>query len=259
MAKGYRPYPFFAAGVFALAIAAAFLPPPEAANAQSAEAAVQTAGRANASGLAEGFYVVNDDFKFSIARRYGLTLMRFAGDDELFVLTTDRAPLGGRVLKYDTGDVALQVTAYGAVTIYTSTAPGGLPADRVGDAEAVTFPIPTLTIVKSQATEWAAKLKKTHGLNLSFSVDWSRIDDGSARYLALEMIRNTARALSGLCANRAHQQELATRLKVVRILRGEKPNAIYRSGVMTLTFAPILGLKGRMSSLAIARAIRIWL
>lgn len=260
MARGCRPYLIFAAGVVALALAAAlFLPPPGEAIAQSAESAVQTAGRANAAGLAEGFYVVNDDFKFSIARRYGVTLMRFAGDDEIFVLTIDRAPLGGRVLKYDTGDVALQVTAYGAVTIYTSTAPGGLPADRVSDTEPFTFPIPTLTIVKFQAIEWAEKLKKTHGLGVSFSVDWSRVDDGSARYLALDMVRNTARALSGLCANRGHQQELATRLRTVRILRGEKPGAIYRSGVLTLTFAPVLGLRGRMSSLAIARAIRVWL
>jgi hypothetical protein len=263
LVRGFRPYLFFGAGVLTLALAAAFvISPPAPSNAQEASPTVTaqlSVGRAEPMLPADGFYVVNDDFRFIIARKFGVTLMRFDGDDEVFVLSIDRAPLGGRVLKYDTGDVAMRVTGYGGVTIYTSTAPGGLPADRVRDGETMEFSFPTLSTVRTQASLAAEKLRTGQGLRLVFSIDSSRLDDGAARYLALDTIKNSARALRGLCANRGHQAQLASRLRTVRILRGERPSAIYRSGTLTLTFAPRLGLRGRMSSLALARSIRTWL
>lgn len=260
-ARTLRPYLFFGAALLAFALVAFLFAPQPSVHAQaSAPVASQlTAGRVSSMLPADGFYFVNDDFKFTIARKYGVTLMRFAGDDEVFVLSMERAALGGRVLKYDTGDVALQVTGYGGVTIYTSTAPGGLPAERAGNGEPMEFPVPTMTALRIQAQKFADKLHQTNELMVSFSLDWSRLDDGAARYLALDTMRNITRALSGLCANHANQSQLASRLRVVRIMRGDRPSAIYRSGVMTVTFAPVLGLRGRLSSLALARAIRIWL
>jgi hypothetical protein len=261
-AKALRPFLFFGAGIFLFALMAAFLvPPPTPVKAQTATAPVAqlSVGRAEGALPADGFYFVNDDFKFIIARKYGVTLMRFDGDDEVFVLSVERSTLSGRVLKYDTGDVALRVTGYGGVTIYTSTAPGGLPADRVRDPEQIQFVFPSLSTVRIQAQQLGDKLQQTNALNVAFSVDSSRLDDGAARYLALDTIRNAARAIRGLCANRAHQQQLAARLRTVRILRGDRPMATYRRGIMTITFAPALGLKGRMSSLALARSIRTWL
>jgi hypothetical protein len=263
LARGFRPYVFFGAGVLTLAIAATLAGSPSARSQAQGAAPQLTAqlgvGRAETNLPADGFYVVNDDFKFTIARKFGVTLMRFAGDDEVFVLSVDRAPMGGRVLKYDTGDVAMRVTGYGGVTIYTSTAPGGLPADRVRDGDAIEFTFPTLSAVRTQAAQAAEKLRQGQALRLVFSIDSSRLDDGVARYLALDTIRNAARALRGLCANRAHQAQLASRLRTIRVLRGERVSWIYRSGTLTLTFAPRLGLRGRMSSLALARSIRTWL
>jgi hypothetical protein len=261
-ATRFRPYLIFGAGVVSLALAALLLlPPPAPVRAQDAPpvAAQLNAGRSSSSLPAEGFYVVNDDFKFTLARRFGITLLRFAGNDEVFVLSSERAPLGGRVLKYDTGDVALQVTGYGGVTIYTSTAPGGLPAERTGDAELITFNVLSLPAVRTQAQQMAAKLRQTHGLALAFSVDWSRLDDAATRFLALDTMRNIARAIGGLCADRHNQSQFAARLRTVRVVPGAHPMAVYRSGVLTVTFAPDFGLRGRMSSLALARAMRTWL
>jgi hypothetical protein len=260
LARGFRPYLLFAAALTALTLSLAFIAPSAPVRAQQAAPSVVQlgVGRAEPALPADGFYVVNDDFKFTIARKYGVMLMRFDGDEEVFVLSVARAPLGGRVLKYDTGDVALRVTGYGGVTIYTSTAPGGLPADRVRAADPIEFSFPALSAVRIQAQQFADKLRQAQALRVTFSIDPSRLD-GVARYLVLDTMRNVSRAIRGLCANRTHQAQLAARLRTIRVVRGDKVQAVYRSGVLTLTFAPALGLRGRMSSLALARSIRGWL
>jgi len=257
-ARAFRPYLFLCAGLVALMLIVSFFAPTATdVRAQAAPpGAAQITGRAATTLPADGAYFANDDFKFTIAHKYGVTLLRFAGNDEVFVLSVERGPVGGRVLKYDTGDVALQVTGYGGVTLYTSTAPGGLPADRVGDGEPITFPVPATPALRLQAQQFADKLQQTDGVTLSFNVDWSRLDDGASRYLALDAMRIAARAISGICANHANQGQVAAKLHAVRVMRGERPGAFLKNGVLTVTVAPVFGLRGRLSSLAVARAIR---
>lgn len=253
-----RPYLCFAAGLFALVLAALFIAVPETeVRAQAvASGALSLGDESAAAAPADGFYYANDDFKFTIAHKYGVTLMRFAGDDEVFVLSMERAAVGGRILKYDTGDVALQVTGYGAVTLYTSTAPGGLPVDRTGDGQVITFPVPTMSQLRAQATRFSHLLEQVTNVAATFDADWSRIDDEAARYLTLDAMRITLRALRGLCANRVNEAQLSARVHAVRILRGDRPAIALRNGMLAVTIAPVLGLRGRLSSLATARAIR---
>ena len=213
-------------------------------------------GRAAAAVPDDGYYYVNDDFKFTVEHKSDAILLRFDGDDEIFVLSSERGAVGSRVLKYDTGEVALQVTGYGAVTLYTSTAPGGLPAERVHAGEPMRFPVPATSALRTQARHLADKLARDDGLALTFAIDWGRVDDSTSRYLALDTMRVTARALGGLCADRLAQRRLLAKLTTVRIARGDKPGAMLRNGVLTVTFVPTLGLRGRYSSLAVARAIR---
>ena len=59
--------------------------------------------------------------------------LRFLDSDEIFYLTSEPAPFGGRVLKYDTGEVALQVAGWGGLTLYTEDERGGVPAERADD------------------------------------------------------------------------------------------------------------------------------
>jgi hypothetical protein len=254
-AKVRRPFTFVAAGLVAVVLVAALAGVSASADAPSAAASV-AAGRVAAQAPADGFYFVNDDFKFTIAHKYGVTLMRFAGDDEVFVLSVERGPVGSRILKYDTGDVALQVTGYGGVTLYTSTAPGGLPADRMGGGEAIAFPIPSMSMVRARAQHLANLLEQVSDLKVAVDADWSRIDDGPARYLTLDAMRIATRALRGVCANRANRAQLLARLRKVHIARGDRPAVALKSGILTMTIAPVYGLSGRMSSLAVARAIR---
>ncbi len=60
----------------------------------------------------------------------------------------------------------------------------------------------------------------------------------------------------GLCANRVNEAQLSAKVHGIRVFRGDRPGLALRNGMLMVTIAPTLGLRGRMSSLAVARAIR---
>src|SRR5688500_4132935 len=61
-----------------------------------------------ATAPSDGRYLIDDQVRFMIAVDDDQIKLRFIGSDEIFYLTSEPAPLGGRVLKYDTGEVVLQ-------------------------------------------------------------------------------------------------------------------------------------------------------
>src|SRR5437868_12208751 len=81
-----------------------------------------------------GAYVAGDSLRFEIERAGNAFLVRFEPDPELFVLYSDHSSLGGRILKYDSGETAIRVAGWGALTLYTDQQPNGTPAIRTGDA-----------------------------------------------------------------------------------------------------------------------------
>ncbi|MBV9420350.1 MAG: DUF4908 domain-containing protein, partial [Alphaproteobacteria bacterium] len=83
-----------------------------------------------------GAYFAGDRVRFTLAAYAEKFLMRFDGEPEIYVLYADHGSYGGRVLKYDSGGTAMQVSGWGAMTVYTDAQPSGLPAARTGDAEA---------------------------------------------------------------------------------------------------------------------------
>ena len=109
--------------------AAARAQPPSTEDAMTARLSADKMGDIEA-----GSYTAGDDVAFSLdTLRDDKYLLRFANNPEEFILSADRVALGGRDLKYDSGVTALRVTVWGGMTLYTDTAPGGLPATRIGD------------------------------------------------------------------------------------------------------------------------------
>src|ERR1700709_65066 len=81
-----------------------------------------------------GAYAASNGAIFTLNHYDDKYLMRVAGEPEIYVLYPDHASLGGRVLKFDSGGTAIQVSGWGAVTIYTHAQPAGLPAEHTGDS-----------------------------------------------------------------------------------------------------------------------------
>src|SRR5262249_41573970 len=142
-------------------------------------------------GIEPGNYSAGDNVHFTLDPLGDKYLLRIGKQPEVFVLHSDRASFGGRVLKYHSGGTALQVSGWGALTLYTDEQPAGLPAVREGDS---TPPSPlqiSLPDFQTAAQDEAQHLAYSHQLHLSFSADWDRLSgDANARALVFDAMQN---------------------------------------------------------------------
>jgi hypothetical protein len=199
-----------------------------------------------------------DDVQFLIDHADGQTKLRFSQNEEVFYLTSEPAAMGGRVLKHDTGEVALQVTSYGGVTLYTQQAPAGTPAERTADL-GVLDPRPVAANeVRTFAARLSQRLADRASLAVGFVTDWALLEsDEKLRNLAADTMRNTTNALERLsAASRAMRSALAVRLSVVRVVAGRVKGATLENNTLVVSFDSEGGPSARPSSLAIARAVQ---
>jgi hypothetical protein len=206
--------------------------------------------------IATGSYQAGDNLKFSIVRYKDEFLMRFAGQPEVYVLYVDYGSLGGRVLKYDSGAIAIQVAGWGGMTIYTDDQPGGLPAVRTGDCTSPTLTAVSLAQMQSAADDEATHLTYVRGLHLSFSADWNSLSgDSNLRALAFDAMENAARGIDRFTANAAARTAFAQKVTAVRMETSNKPLIKLSDKVLIVTFNPRRSYFGRASSRAISFAL----
>jgi hypothetical protein len=205
---------------------------------------------------ADGRYIIDDQVRFMIDVEGDQMRLRFIDSDEIFYLKSEPAPLGGRVLKYDTGEVALQVAGWGGLTLYTDADRGGIPAER-SDEDADGFePSPVAAReVRGFALRLAQGLAVAHDFGIGFAADWDAIaqDDG-VRGLAVDAMRNVAYALAKLGASPEHDA-IADMFHVIRVTAGPEPGARMQDGVLVVTYTPEAGPSARPSSRAIGRVL----
>lgn len=206
--------------------------------------------------IATGNYQAGDNLRFSIDRYRNEFLMRFAGQPEVFVLYADFGSLGGRVLRYDSGAIAIQVAGWGGMTVYTDDQPQGLPTARTGDSSAPSLPSVTLAQVQSAADDEAAHLSYARSVRVSFSADWNALSgDSNLRALAFDAMENAARAIDRFTANPAARAVFTQRVSAVHMQTSEKPIIQMSGKTLIVTFNPRQGYEGRASSRAIAFAL----
>ncbi len=205
-----------------------------------------------------GSYLAGDSVKFTLAPDNGNFLLRFDGNPEVFVLYTNRASLGGRVLKYDSGETALQVAGWGGMTLYTDAQPGGLPAVRTGDSLAPSPPNVSLGDMQNAAGDEAEHLAYMRGLRLNFSADWGALSANAAmRAFAFDTLENTVRGFERFTVTAPGREALSHRVDTVMIATGSKPTIMLNAKTLIVTFNPGGGYEGRASSRAIARALNM--
>jgi hypothetical protein len=204
----------------------------------------------------DGTYIANDKLAFVVDHSANQVRLRFLDNDEVFYLSSEPAPLGGRVLKYDTGDTALQVTGWGGLTLYTMQARSGLPAE-FNDAIQSVEPAPvSAKEVKAFAAKLAQDLSASQDFAVGFAADWdnlARLDE--VRALGCDAMRNVTYALKDL-ANAGRRALIADRVHIIRVIQGARPGVTMQKGILTITIAPQMGPSARPSSLAIARALQ---
>lgn len=204
-----------------------------------------------------GTYQAGDAAQFELATTGSTYLMRCNGSSEVFVLTPDSAPMGGRVLRYDSGETALQISGWGGVTFYTDADPGGLPAVRTGTVSAFSLPDVSEADIRAAADDLAGTIERTHKLDLAFSVDWASVPDTSrARARALDAMENIARGVERLARSLHSRQILSRRISEILVAGGGTPAVKLNGKTLFITFNPETTFDGRASSRAIASALR---
>jgi hypothetical protein len=160
------------------------------------------------------------------------------------------------MLKYDTGAIALQVTGWGGVTLYTADARGGLPAVYSDVVQNVDPPPVPGQGVKAFAQKFASEFASREDFAIGFAADWDQVEKSDIlRNLACDTMRNATYALQTLAKN-GRRNVLADRFHIVRVIQGIKAGVAVQKGILAITIAPQSGLSGRPSSLAIARALQ---
>ena len=204
----------------------------------------------------DGTYIANDRLAFAVDHQGEQVRLRFLDNDEVFYLSSEMAPLGGRVLKYDTGATVMQVTGWGGITLYTVQARGGLPVEFDNDTPNVDAAPVAESEVKAFAAKLAQDLSTAEDLAVGFAADWDRLaQSDELRTLGCDAMRNVAYALKDV-AKTTRRSIITDRVHIIRVIQGAKPGVTLKNGILAVTIAPQLGPSARPSSLAIARVLQ---
>lgn len=204
-----------------------------------------------------GAYLAGDNMRFMLERYRDVERLRFSGNDESYYLTIEPAALGGRVLKYDSGDVAIQVAGWGGVTIYTKEKPNGIPAERLSDAPAQADAGSVMPDAKTLAQRLSEEIQSRTTLTIGFRANWEALNQSDVtRALATDALRNATAAIERTVTSRKVGQQMLAQFGIVRIVLASDSSAAIADKLLTLHIAPTRGLAGRPSSLAILKAIR---
>lgn len=203
----------------------------------------------------DGTYTVGDMLSFIVDHHNGGIRLRFTNADEIFYLSNEAAPLGGRILKYDTGTIALQVTGWGGVTLYTPEAQSGLPAEYADVVQNVDPTPVDGKDVKLFASRLAQELSFREDFAVGFAADWDDLAQSeNDRQLGCDSMRNATYALQHV-AKTEKRTAVVDKVHIVRVVQGDKAGVAYKQGVLTITYAPKAGATARPSSLAIAKML----
>lgn len=184
-------------------------------------------------------------------------LMRLGAGRECYVLYADRAGLGGRVLKYDSGATALKVSVWGGITLYTHDVPDGVPATRVSDLPAMRPAAVTMAQLNEALADETRHPAYIARYTPRFTMDPAILSgDDSAHALAFDTLINTEVGLEKLLSTNAGRNAVTRRIDTVRIIEGSKPTIrLSGGGALLVSFVTASGLAGRASSRAIAFAL----
>ncbi len=206
--------------------------------------------------MEDGEYLAGDKIRFQIQRDGKNFLLKFDGDPEVFVLSSDHTSLGGRMLKYDSGETALRVAGWGALTLYTDSEPNGLPAVHVADAPPLSPTPMSVKDVQFIAHQQAEKFQHERHLRVVFIVDWSVLEtDANLRATASEAMENAAHGLDHFIQDTRARKMVGTRLRRVTLATGTKPSLKLQQKTLIVTFNPERGYSGCFSSRAVAHEL----
>jgi hypothetical protein len=208
-----------------------------------------------------GVYVAGDSIKFTIDIYGNKFLLRISGDPEVYVLYPNRASLGGRDLKYDSGATAINVAGWGGMTLYTDSQPNGLPATRTGDSSGPAQQAANMPDLQSAAGDEEQHLNYARKLRISVEINWDEVaSNPRERAQAFDAMENAVRGIDRFSANAKGRAVFTAKIDSLRIIvTGSRPTATLSGKTLVVSFNRNQGYAGRASSRGIARALGLLL
>ena len=173
-------------------------------------------------------------------------LLQFRGAYEILALSRVPAARGDEILRLDTGDDLVRVTALGAVTLYPRERPMGVPATRLGPADR--FPALASASLDMQAALGALRARAG-----SAALD-TPTDQAAGDMLLADAVRLTAEGLRA-SAEAPQGGERVAQLSQIRFVYGAGAGVRIEGEALVVQIDPSAGYAGRPSSLKVADAI----
>ena len=200
-----------------------------------------------------GIYNAGDKLNFTLAPYGDRYLLRFTDSPEYYVLTAERVILGGRILRYDTGVIALRVSVWGGMTLYTIDTPGGLPATKIGEETAPPAPAVSHDDLMDAMKDEETHLAYTQQLHLRFSADPAVLNGGDdSRRLAFDALVSAEAGVERLIASPGGRLALTRRFDSIRLVQSDKPSINMSGKTLLVSFALAAGVGGHPSSREVA-------
>jgi hypothetical protein len=200
-----------------------------------------------------GIYSAGDKANFTLAPYGDRYLLRFADSPESYVLTVERVILGGRILRYDTGVIAIRVSVWGGMTLYTTDTPGGLPATKIGEETAPPRPAVSHDDLADAMTDEESHLAYTRQLHLRFAADPAVLNgDDDSRRLAFDALVSAEAGVERLIASPGGREALTRRFDTVQLVPSDKPGINMSGKTLLVSFATAAGVAGHPSSREVA-------
>jgi hypothetical protein len=205
--------------------------------------------RNQAAAEAALYETTDGDRVFVLDRTGDPPLLKF--QDSFEVLALDRVPAarGDEILRTDTGDDLVRVTALGGVTLYPRERPTGVPATRLGPSA----PLPPLDETRPNMVE-AFRSLTANAREAEVDAPVSPASASAANALLADAVRLTAEGLRVSAAAAQGGEKLAG-LRRIEFVYGAGADARMTDGVLSVQINTEGGYAGRPSSLKVADAV----
>ncbi len=219
--------------------------------AHAQDTALKEALLRNQAAVEAALYETTDGLRvFVLDRTREPPLLQFRGSVEVFALTRVPASRGDELLRTDTGENLVRVTALGGVTLYPPEHPTGLPATRLGPTD----PLPPLAATAPDMIEAFRTLNAQAG-EAEVDAPVSPASATAANALLADAVRLTAEGLRASAETPGGDAKLGA-LRRIQFLYGADADArVDDDGVLMVQINQEAGYAGRPSSLKIADAV----
>jgi hypothetical protein len=199
---------------------------------------------------ANGLYAAETGERFIFDGRGVRPLFRFERREETWVLRSTPAPRGDVIYRNDAGAQILRVTPDGGLTLYTTRAPNGTPASRVGAADALQLPtlgpIRLFTLMNQRGSLVSQALGRLIVINLTGEQSEALMVD--ALIVTTEAVIRMARTPTF--------RDRVQGLRSITLVEGNRSSVTFsRNGDLRVVVDPRQGQAGRPSSSSIIRAV----